>query len=201
MGSVRAKVDSQCLPNELLCSVMELLPPDDQRNMMLANKALRQHFVATMKPAIDRAFAVREAANKALTSDTWQWEVAVRKQPKEDCFTHDFEKLHGHQPSCKPPICGYRFHLVMTQKSRCVEKATRSTHSDHAGGAQPHALRGVESRRLETPCHVGSRSIIPPACLGQPRWHSTPELLRRSRSPAAGPEMCQQQIGAMTGQH
>lgn len=157
MGSVRAKTDLQILPNEVLCSIMELLPPDDQCNMMLANKALRQHFIIMLKPAIDRAFAARKAANAALISNTWQWEVAVRKQPKEDSFTHDFEKLHKHQPSCRARVCGYRLPLVMTQKSRCVGKAMRHSRSDYADGAQSH----VAICKLNTLCRGDIRCTLP----------------------------------------
>ena len=120
-GDCYATTAEQALPNDLLCLIMDILAPNEQCRMSLANKALRQHFVATgLLAALDKALAARDAVNKELVSDTWQWGIAVRRQPvRPDSFRKDFDKLYGHVSICTAFKSIYRFHLVMNDKVQC----------------------------------------------------------------------------------
>ncbi len=124
MGScctTAAEQAEQSLPDEVLCLIMEYLAPNDQCRMSLANKALRQHFVATgLLAALEKALAARDAVNRELVSDAWQWGIAIRRQPiRPDSFRKDFDKLYGHVSICTAFKSVYRFHLVMNDKVQC----------------------------------------------------------------------------------
>lgn len=121
MGNFHATAADQSLPNEVLCLIMDILAPNEQCRMSLANKALRQHFVSTgLLLALDKALAARDAVNTQLMSDTWQWGIAVRRQPiRPDSFRKDFDKLYGHVSICTAFKSIYRFSLVMNDKVQC----------------------------------------------------------------------------------
>ena len=121
MGDFHATTAEQSLPDEVLCLIMDIVAPNEQCRMSLANKALRQHFVSTgLLLALNKALAARDAVNKELVSDTWQWGIAVRRQPvRPDSFWKDFNKIHGHVSICTAFKSIYRFHLVMSDKVQC----------------------------------------------------------------------------------
>ena len=121
MGAHHAKTARQSLPTELLCMVMDHLAPDEQCRLSLANKAMRQHFVSSgLQGALDRALVARDVVNRALMSDTWQWGIAVRRQPiREDSFRREFDKLHDRRGYYTEFRSVYRFTLVMKDKVQC----------------------------------------------------------------------------------
>ena len=115
---------------------MELLPSEDQCKMMLANKALRQHFVSTMKSDIDEAFENRDESNAALVDDTVHWIFAVCKKPRGGSVTHElsheFKKLYGLQTPCTTYKSAYSLNMVLVNKPRCVPKRRQGPYSEHA---------------------------------------------------------------------
>ena len=159
--------------------------------MSNASKALRQHFVSSgSKAALDRAFHLRNVGNGALISDTWQWEIEVRRQERKDSFRQDFEKLCGYHSSCTAIRGAYRLLWVMTEKVHCVTERRWTPHAHtHSAGStatshpqtNPNADRGIL-------CTAGIRHNHSPACccLLQPCWHSAVKLWGDGRTPAAG---------------
>lgn len=129
MGAHDANSAGQSLTTDILCLLMDHLAPDEQCRMSLANKAMRQHFVALLfvsgfKEALDRALVARDAVNRALLSDTWQWGIAVRRQPvRKDSRRQDFDKLYDRRSYCTKFKSVYRFTLVMRDKVQCPQKA------------------------------------------------------------------------------
>ena len=114
MDSICATAAGQSFPDVILYRFMELLAPDNQCRMSLANKALRRYFASSeFKAALDRALKLRDEVNGALISDSWQWRLAFRRH-REGSFTQ-----YG-QPTSS---------LVMTDKVQCAPEGTWIIHS------------------------------------------------------------------------
>ncbi len=113
------------LPDDIMVLILDALQPVEACRMSLASKSFRQHYKFNFSPtkaemaALKIALKNRDAANAALISKTWRWEVAVRWQPGRSSRRQGHKKLDGPLASCAPVRRAYRYHLV-EEEIECV---------------------------------------------------------------------------------